>query len=125
MPPLQYPEQDVITISGLLQQLGFKVLEYVNLDFFEMGHVLRTFYEMIHLGVYALVYFAGHGIEYHNETYMLPIDGDDEQEAIIEFREKAIEYEMQMREARLSVILLDCCRVRYTSCSGDINYDDI
>ena len=115
MDHLNSPEMDVIVVSGLLQQLGFKVLVYINLGYFEMSQVLRTFYEMIHLGAYALVYFAGHGIEHHNETYMLPIDGDDRQKPIHGFREKAVEYAMQMQEARLSVTLLDCCRVRYVN----------
>lgn len=113
MPILISPENDVARISSLLKQLGFKVLTYVNLNFFDMIHVLRMFCEMIHNGVYALMYFAGHGIEYNNETYILPIDGDDIQQPIVGFRERAIEYEMQMREARLSVLLLDCCRTRY------------
>jgi mucosa-associated lymphoid tissue lymphoma translocation protein 1 len=107
---LHFPENDVVAVADALRCLGFKVLVYVNVNFFEMCHVLQMFYELVQQGVYAVFYFAGHGFEFNRETYIMPVDADLGN-IKTSFRETAIEYALQEHGARLGLLLLDCCRV--------------
>lgn len=107
---LYHPTNDVRDIAGVLQSIGFKVISLVNLTLDEMRHALHLFAIMLDSGVYALFYFAGHGFEAEGKSYLMPINATDEYNCSKNLLINEVLHTMQEREARLKVLLIDCCR---------------
>ena len=63
-------------------------------------------------GIYAVIYYAGHGFELDGENYLLPVDAmsPDPNESI---RAQEFLQEMQSCDTLLNLMFLDCCRTRY------------
>ena len=62
-------------------------------------------------GIYAVIYYAGHGYELDGENYLLPVDAmsADPNESI---RAQEFLQEMQNCNTLLNLMFLDCCRTR-------------
>ena len=62
-------------------------------------------------GIYAVIYYAGHGFELDGENYMIPVDvkSADPNESI---RAQEFLQEMQICDTLLNLMFLDCCRTR-------------
>jgi len=62
-------------------------------------------------GIYAVIYYAGHGFELNGENYLLPVDAmsADPNESI---RAQEFLQEMQNCDTFLNLMFLDCCRTR-------------
>ena len=62
-------------------------------------------------GIYAVIYYAGHGFELDGENYLLPVDAmsPDPNESI---RAQEFLQEMQSCDTLLNLMFLDCCRTR-------------
>ena len=75
-----------------------------------MLHALHLFSELLDSGVYALFYFAGHGFETNGKSYLMPVNASDTYSCSENLATNDVLHAMQDREARLKVMLLDCCR---------------
>ncbi len=71
--PLKNPVNDANAIKEKLEELNFDVIKVTNLDQNEMKNYLRKFYEAADKADIALFYYAGHGIEYGGNNYLLPV----------------------------------------------------
>ncbi|XP_062508293.1 uncharacterized protein LOC134184567 isoform X2 [Corticium candelabrum] len=113
---LKLPTADVHTMSSILKnEYKFQTITLVDLNLFEMMAALELFYGLVKKGVYAVFYYAGHGFQANNEQYLLPVDADDENDIRKSIRAEGIAYELQCCKADLSLLILDCCRVRLVS----------
>ncbi len=72
---LRNPVSDAKAISNTLEQLGFKVTTLTDADQREMEQSIRDFGKQLrdHNGV-GLFYYAGHGMQFDGENYLLPVD---------------------------------------------------
>jgi mucosa-associated lymphoid tissue lymphoma translocation protein 1 len=75
-----------------------------------MQDALKLFAELLHSGVYAVFYFAGHGFEAGGKSYLMPIDADDTYNCSENLPTAEVLQIMQEREAKLKVLLIDSCR---------------
>jgi uncharacterized caspase-like protein len=75
VPVLRSPQRDAAAVAGALRQVGFDAVELAgDLDRDGMVKVLETFRAQVDGADWALVYFAGHGIEINDVNYLVPID---------------------------------------------------
>jgi TPR repeat protein len=110
---LSNPVRDAQAIAELFRNASFDVVQARNdLGNLEFRRAVREFAEAAQRSDIAVMFFAGHGLEYRGTNYMLPVDAklatdhDVEDEAVpLDRLIRAIE-----PARRLRLIILDACR---------------
>lgn len=72
LPDVPGATADVAAVSVYLRQSGFDVLQYVNLTQGELLAASQRFIGRLRPGMVAVVYFAGHVVQYDGNNYLLP-----------------------------------------------------
>jgi tetratricopeptide (TPR) repeat protein len=110
---LPNPRRDASAVADALRQVGFQVELAMDLDRDGMVKALRSFRDQADQAGWALVYFAGHGIEIDRVNYLIPTDArllDDR-----DIKAEAVSYEELLSAAdgakALRLVVLDACRV--------------
>jgi hypothetical protein len=111
---LRNPVNDANAISAALQQLGFEVITITNANQRKMENSIREFGKQLmqNKGV-GLFYFAGHGIQFDGENYLLPTDIDASTEEDVRYDAVPLgKLLTQMRSAKngMNIVVLDACR---------------
>jgi len=111
--PLQNPPRDAKLIAATLREVGFQIVtlaaDLTRDEFFE---ALRAFAREAEKADWAVVYYAGHGLEIGGINYLVPVDArlaadrDAETEAVA--LEQVIAAVGGARKLRL--VMLDACR---------------
>src|SRR5262249_13253981 len=74
-PSLPNPRRDASAIADALRQVGFETVEFAtDLDHDGMVNALRSFRDKADNADWALIYYAGHGIEIDRINYFIPTD---------------------------------------------------
>jgi uncharacterized caspase-like protein len=110
---LPNPRRDAKAVADALREIGFKVVKLeMDLGRDDMIKALRAFREEADKADWALIYFAGHGIEIERVNYLVPIDAkllDDR-----DVKSETISYEGLLSTVNgakaLRLIVLDACR---------------
>lgn len=109
---LPNPENDASDISAALERLGFQVTLGLNYDYRQMRLALRSFAEAAEGAEYALIYFAGHGVEIDNTNYLIPVNAELRTDRDIEF--EAIRMSAVLNAVSpakgVKIVLVDACR---------------
>jgi hypothetical protein len=74
---------------------------------------VKSFFQNVDSSQIALFYYAGHGLQYNNNNYLVPIDADIELEHDIEDETISFEYIQNIFNeinSKLSLFILDSCR---------------
>jgi len=112
-PVLANPARDAEDVAGALQRLGFQsvVLE-TNLGREKMIDALRTFARQAQSADWALVYFAGHGMEVGGVNYLVPVDANIESDLDMPFAAVPLDQVLNAtdRARKLRLVILDACR---------------
>ncbi|CAF1273337.1 unnamed protein product [Adineta ricciae] len=112
---------DANEMAKLLKKIGFKIQgdkAQLNLGYTGMKHILVDFQDSIKKESMVLFYFAGHGIQWENRNYLIPIDNSNENNAPLrgsDLRRRAIDAENILDEINdrhpfATFFFLDCCR---------------
>ncbi|KFO94529.1 Mucosa-associated lymphoid tissue lymphoma translocation protein 1, partial [Buceros rhinoceros silvestris] len=112
-PNLMAPVTDVFELSLLLEQLGFQVVSFLDLNKAELVTAVSRFLQLLGKGVYAIFYYAGHGYEHSGRNYMVPIDAPQPYAPENCISVQRILQKMQQQQTALNLILLDTCRKWY------------
>jgi tetratricopeptide (TPR) repeat protein len=111
-PVLPNPLRDAAAVAEALREVGFEVDTATDLDRDAMVKALHAFRDKADKADWALVYFAGHGIEIERANYLIPTDAkltddrDVKTEAV-----SAGELLSTVGNAReLQLVVLDACR---------------
>lgn len=107
---LFHPINDACDLTGRLVNMGFKVVSLVNLNLEEMRQALVEFCKLLVKDTYAVFYFAGHGFERSGRSYLMPIDATNSYLPKENMATAEVLSAMQATDAKLNVVLLDCCR---------------
>ncbi|CAF4139710.1 unnamed protein product, partial [Rotaria sordida] len=110
---LQNPENDAIDMSNALESIGFIVTKKLDLKRAEMKHVVIDFEESIKPDDMVLFYFAGHGIQWEDQNYLIPKDTPTLNGAAL--NKNAISAQdilntLSDHNPYVTIFLLDCCR---------------
>jgi uncharacterized protein len=103
---------DAEGIGKTLEKLGFKVTEAVNQPLPELVSTINNFSFRAETADIALIYYAGHGVEFAGENFLIPVDVHLAD--LKDVTEQAIPADSLLdavRSARrLRVVILDSCR---------------
>jgi Caspase domain len=113
---LTNPRNDAVAMTQALRELGFTVIDGVDLGKREMELKIRQFNRMIGQAdgqPMALVFYAGHGIQYGGKNYLIPVDAKLERNSDLEIDGIDLELVLSQMTAAttcVNLVLLDACR---------------
>ena len=113
MDNLRNAERDATLVSETLRRLGFEKVELaVDTPREKLVEVLKAFTEMAAGADWAVVYYAGHGIEFDGSNYLLPTDVKFAQDADIPIESVALDQVLNAVQGaqKLRLVILDACR---------------
>jgi Caspase domain len=71
---LTRPANDAHAVGKVLETLGFSVTAGIDLDHNTLAAQVHDFSQKIQPGDIAFLYYAGHGVAIHGNTYLIPTD---------------------------------------------------
>lgn len=114
--PLANPANDARLMAGTLRDLGFDVIEHVDLDAGGMKRAIKEFgLRLDDAGEDAvgLFFYAGHGLQVNGANYLVPVSANIERESDVDIEAVEANWVLdQMEYARnpLNIVILDACR---------------
>jgi hypothetical protein len=114
-PRLKNPANDANLMSTTLRGLGFDVATYTDVGYSQMIKAIKDFSYTLNGSDVVLFYFAGHGMQFNGENYLLPVDvalkngaNDLPFEAVnSNIVLRVLEY---TNKESLNILVLDACR---------------
>lgn len=107
-------ESDARLVAGALQQQGFDVELVVNADRREFDEAIADFRIASRGAEAALFYYAGHGVQHDGRNYLIPVDAELSDAALLDSQTIALERDLlsplAQAGASLNLIFLDACR---------------
>jgi uncharacterized caspase-like protein len=112
--PLSNCVNDATDLSNELKRIGFYVTKSTDLIHEEMEKRIRQFANSIMSGDIVLFFYAGHGVQWEDQNYLIPCD-NDRIENPIDYRYRATNAQhilesMADKKPFVIIYLLDCCR---------------
>jgi caspase domain-containing protein/uncharacterized protein DUF1353 len=110
---LTNPKNDAQAMAATLRRLGFaEVIERYDLTREKMGQALKEFGDRAEGAEWAIIYFAGHGLEMNGTTYLIPTDAALKRDAHV--ADEALSLTQVQAKAdvatKLGLVILDSCR---------------
>jgi tetratricopeptide (TPR) repeat protein len=110
---LPNPSRDAEKIAETLRSVGFTNVTVANdLTHDTFNATLRKFAREADGADWAVVYYAGHGIEVNNTNYLVPIDASLAVDRDLEFEAVPLDRVVRSVEGakKLRIVILDACR---------------
>jgi uncharacterized caspase-like protein len=111
--PLRNAVNDAADMAAALRRLNFLVTSQQNLTRRDMDRVTATFAKQLQPGDLALFYYAGHGVQYQQDNYLIPVDYRPASAADLQydaFSASQVRDRLENSGATVRVIILDACR---------------
>jgi hypothetical protein len=113
VPALTNPARDADTVASALRGVGFQTVQLRNdLTREKLTDALHGFAAEADKADWAVVYFAGHGLEVNGTNYLIPVDARLAIDRDVEFEAVPLDRVMSAvgGAKRLRLVLLDACR---------------
>jgi tetratricopeptide (TPR) repeat protein len=113
VPALQNPVRDAVFVAETLKRTGFEsVTVLTNLRKDALVSALREFAVRTERADWAVVYYAGHGMEVGGINYLVPVDAKIAADRDIGFEAVPLEQVLNAAERakKLRLVILDACR---------------
>jgi len=110
---LPNPSRDAAAIATALRQAGFRsVTLETDLPLDRFVNALRTFAREAETADWALIYYAGHGIEMNGINYLIPVDAKLETDRDVNYEAVPLDQVLNAVQGagKLRVVILDACR---------------
>src|SRR5437868_1903834 len=110
---LPNPPIDAKAMAGVLRNVGFDVVEGVNLSRDKMTEKLLDFGKKAQGADVAVFFYAGHGIAISSTNYLLPVDADIKSEMDVKLGAAInidLTLDQTMGDAKVKLVFLDACR---------------
>ena len=110
---LANPGSDARAVAAALRRLGFTdVIERNNLGHAAFGAVLKDFGDKAAAADWAVVYFAGHGLEMNGQAFLVPVDAKLALDTHVADETIALSRVLDKVESarKLRLVILDACR---------------
>jgi uncharacterized caspase-like protein len=110
---LPNPRRDAEAIAGMLRRLGFaEVRTVMDANHGQLTSALKSFGDLAEGADWAMVYFAGHGIEMGGTPFLIPVDAKLQRDTHV--RDEAVALERVLEKVasarQLRLVVLDACR---------------
>jgi uncharacterized caspase-like protein len=101
-----------------LRQSDFEVQLLTNATYIQIREAVRKFHEKLTNGpkdqTVGLFYYAGHGVQYQDENYLVPIDANVQfEDDIVRMCfpvQRMVLANMERSNSRMNIVILDACR---------------
>jgi tetratricopeptide (TPR) repeat protein len=106
-------KRDAQAVAASLREVGFQtVVEGYDLDKRKLESTLQSFAQQATTANWAVIYYAGHGIEIGGTNYLIPIDAKLATDRDVSFEAVPLDHVMLAAEGakKLHLVLLDACR---------------
>jgi tetratricopeptide (TPR) repeat protein len=113
VPELLNPKRDADVVAESLKAIGFETVTVVDDATHEaLVDALRRFADEAEKADWALVYYAGHGIQVGGVNYLIPVEAKLEVDRDVQFETVPLEQVLAAVEQakKLKLIVLDACR---------------
>jgi tetratricopeptide (TPR) repeat protein len=113
VPALDNPRRDAEKMAGALRAVGFdSVTLATDVSREKMIEALRTFAAAADKSDWAMVYYAGHGIEVNGVNYLIPVDARLATDRDVLFEAMPLDQVMAAIDGakKLKLVVLDACR---------------
>lgn len=113
VPSLPNPANDAASVAKLLRDANFEVVVGRNdLGVADLRRAIRDFADTSRDADIAVVYYAGHGIEYGGANYLVPVDAKLQADLDIEDEAVSLDRVLSALEPakKLRLVILDACR---------------
>lgn len=113
VPTLPNARRDADAIADALRGVGFQSVTLEgDLTKDKMAEALRRFAHEAETADWAVIYYAGHGIEVAGTNYLIPVDARFESDRDVQYEAVPLDQALAAVEGahKLRVILLDACR---------------
>jgi tetratricopeptide (TPR) repeat protein len=110
---LRNPVSDARAIADVFRHLGFaEVIEREDLTRAKLEEALKDFGDKAADADWAIIYYAGHGIEMNGENYLVPVDAKITRPEHVEDEAVTLKRVLAKTEAahKLRMVILDACR---------------
>lgn len=109
---LPNPKNDAEAVSKALNAVGFQVVLAQDLSRDQFAKLLKDFSAMADNAEWAVIYYAGHGIELGGNNYLVPVDARFVSDRDVSFEAVTLDQVVQSVEgaSKLRLVILDACR---------------
>ncbi|WP_051332562.1 caspase family protein [Cucumibacter marinus] len=109
---LPNPANDAADMASALERVGFEVDVALDQGYDALRRRLLEFAAKARGADFALVFYAGHGIEIDKQNYLVPVDAELATDISAQFEAVPLDMVMQSVSGanKLSMVLLDACR---------------
>ena len=112
------PVNDATAMAEELKRASFDVQLVTNATYMQLREAVRTFHEKLSAApkgnAVGLFYYAGHGVQYQDENYLVPLDAKVQYEDDIVRMcfpvQRMVLANMERANPRMNIIILDACR---------------
>lgn len=113
VPELPNPKRDAEVVAATLRNIGFdNVTVTTDVSKEKLTATLRAFADEAEKADWAMVYYAGHGIEMYGSNHLIPIDAKLATDRDVQYEAVPLEQVLLAVEGakRLRLVVLDACR---------------
>jgi Tfp pilus assembly protein PilF len=113
VPALSNPPRDTELLAAVLRRTGFETVKLLsNLGRERFVEALQAFAREAEQADWAVIYFAGHGIEIDGINYLVPVDARLETDRDVQFQAISLDQVLAAVEGarKLHLVMLDACR---------------
>ncbi len=113
VPALANPQRDAEKLAAALRAIGFETVTLAaDATREKMLDSLRSFAAVADKADWAMVYYAGHGIEVNGVNYLVPIDAKMKSDRDITFEAMPLDQVLSAIDGarKLKLVVLDACR---------------
>ena len=110
---LANPSNDAKDIASRLSKLGFTVVRSLNQTKQGMDKAIQTFSSRAKGADVALFFYAGHGIQYQGDNYLVPVDAQLPSEEYVKYNCTNANIVLDVMESlgcSMKIVILDACR---------------
>lgn len=115
---LKNPVNDATDVATELRKSNFEVQLLTNATYVQLREAMRKFHEKLTNGprdqTVGLFYYAGHGVQYQDENYLVPVDANVQfEDDIVRMCfpvQRMVLANMERSNSRMNIVILDACR---------------
>ena len=107
------PKNDAEALGKALRAVGFNnVMLKTDLSREQLNAALQEFASLADKAEWAVIYYAGHGIEVGGNNYLVPVDAKFSSDRDVSFEAVTLDQALQSVEgaSKLRLVILDACR---------------
>ncbi len=110
---LDNPARDAVAVADTLRAIGFREVRLeTNLGVDAMRRALSEFSTLAEHADWALIYYAGHGIEVAGTNYLVPVDARLKSDSAVSLEAISLDQAFGSieRARKFRIVILDACR---------------